>query len=279
MLSRCFARQFGKLSLLSSLSMKPHPEKAHKGGEDAAFVEQSIVGVFDGVGGWQEHGVDPADYSRQLKKGSLEYIRNHKQYSLKEVLAHAHDSAKDVVGSSTACLARLIPEETKLETLNLGDSGFFYFKRDDENNRFEVIYAAEEQRYGFNCPAQLGTGWELTANEAASQDITPSHGDILLMATDGMFDNVFVFEIEDLLSNSELLSLKDMKNVTKDDVQRMTDEFAAELTELTFEKASRDHGFSPFAIEAKQFNIPFEGGKLDDITIILSAIVDEDTLA
>ena len=39
----------------------PHPEKAIYGGEDAYFVCDMAVGVADGVGGWQESGVNPKE--------------------------------------------------------------------------------------------------------------------------------------------------------------------------------------------------------------------------
>lgn len=41
----------------------PHPNKAHYGGEDAFFVSDvgaGVAGIADGVGGWQEAGVNPA---------------------------------------------------------------------------------------------------------------------------------------------------------------------------------------------------------------------------
>lgn len=48
--------------------MIPHPEKAHKGGEDAYFHNSKILTVCDGVGGWANHGVDPGKYSKSLAK-------------------------------------------------------------------------------------------------------------------------------------------------------------------------------------------------------------------
>lgn len=46
--------------------MIPHPEKAHRGGEDAYFNSSSMLVVADGVGGWNNHGIDPSKYSRFL---------------------------------------------------------------------------------------------------------------------------------------------------------------------------------------------------------------------
>jgi protein phosphatase PTC7 len=46
----------------------PHISKRQKGGEDAALLTERVIGVADGVGGWAEHGIDPAKYSRNLCK-------------------------------------------------------------------------------------------------------------------------------------------------------------------------------------------------------------------
>ena len=53
---------------IHAISSYPHPEKTHKGGEDAYFVHKNIIAVADGVGGWNDHGVDPSLYSKQLVK-------------------------------------------------------------------------------------------------------------------------------------------------------------------------------------------------------------------
>jgi hypothetical protein len=43
-----------RLTLSSGAAMLPHPDKAHRGGEDSFFIanHQAAVGVADGVGGW-----------------------------------------------------------------------------------------------------------------------------------------------------------------------------------------------------------------------------------
>ena len=44
----------------------PHMQKRHKGGEDAAVLTDRVLAVADGVGGWAENNIDPANYSRRL---------------------------------------------------------------------------------------------------------------------------------------------------------------------------------------------------------------------
>ncbi len=46
--------------------MIPHPQKAHKGGEDALFANEKFLVVADGVGGWATYGIDPGKYSKEF---------------------------------------------------------------------------------------------------------------------------------------------------------------------------------------------------------------------
>lgn len=68
------------------LSVIPHPSKRAKGGEDSYYINEkykkielnfqtknnyfhfkkSIIAIADGVGGWNDVGIDPAKYSREL---------------------------------------------------------------------------------------------------------------------------------------------------------------------------------------------------------------------
>ena len=51
---------------IKSSIMIPHPEKVYKGGEDALYTDKQILSVADGVGGWADQGVDPANFSKRL---------------------------------------------------------------------------------------------------------------------------------------------------------------------------------------------------------------------
>lgn len=58
--------RLSRLMWLFSVFVLPHMQKRHKGGEDAAVLTETVLAVADGVGGWAENGVDPANYSRRL---------------------------------------------------------------------------------------------------------------------------------------------------------------------------------------------------------------------
>ncbi len=66
-----------KLRLKLAAANIPHPDKASYGGEDAYFVSDAgggAAGVADGVGGWQESGINPAEYSATFMDFAKRYL-------------------------------------------------------------------------------------------------------------------------------------------------------------------------------------------------------------
>lgn len=65
------------MRLLCGVKNIPHPNKAHYGGEDAYFVLDAgggALGIADGVGGWHDSGVNPADYSKTFMATARQYL-------------------------------------------------------------------------------------------------------------------------------------------------------------------------------------------------------------
>jgi serine/threonine protein phosphatase PrpC len=56
----------------------------------------------------------------------------------------------------------------------------------------KCIYKTFEQQHSFNFPFQLGTGSRDSPLDAVTDELTVQEGDILIMGTDGIWDNVFV---------------------------------------------------------------------------------------
>uniref|UniRef100_A0A6U8SVG2 Protein phosphatase n=1 Tax=Emiliania huxleyi TaxID=2903 RepID=A0A6U8SVG2_EMIHU len=105
----------------------------------------------------------------------------------------------------------------------------------------------------------------MTASQDASLVRVPVRpGDILVLATDGLFDNVdeeaLLDTIEDLIEGSG----------TGASPQQLADAIAARAKELSLDKSVD----SPFAILAKDNDILWGGGRPDDITVLVSHILD-----
>lgn len=58
------------VSVRAGAAAVPHPQRVETGGDDAYFISVqegvTIMGVFDGVGGWTAEGVDAGQYARKL---------------------------------------------------------------------------------------------------------------------------------------------------------------------------------------------------------------------
>ncbi|KAG7390784.1 Protein phosphatase PTC7 [Phytophthora boehmeriae] len=171
-------------------------------GEDSFFLTPDVVGVADGVGGWNENGVDPGKISRSLMRNAAAFVRQqaekNESASTLQVLTHGYNQAvlDDEVeaGSTTACIVRLKPSpegKPLLEYSNLGDSGFVVI-RDGE-----IIFRSKFQYYG-RAPYQLAKiplrfkqygAIENHPNDADSGEIDVQDGDLVVLATDGVWDN------------------------------------------------------------------------------------------
>jgi protein phosphatase PTC7 len=91
-------------------------------------------------------------------------------------------------------------------------------------------------------------------------------GDIIVAATDGLWDNM---QIAEILSIAEALSQRNK------DPETFCVELARELVE-TAAKMSIDKRFlSPFAVKAHKWNKKYTGGKPDDITVVVGCTVVE----
>ncbi|MDP2437848.1 MAG: SpoIIE family protein phosphatase, partial [archaeon] len=173
--------------LESHVCVVPHPDKVAKGGEDAYAVSRCgrVVAVADGVGGWAEHGVDPALYSRRLMNGVAEAADGGAGGGLErpvKYLERAWRGAGTVLGSSTALVAAL-REDYSLEVCNVGDSAMMIVREG------AILFRSEEQTHGFNFPFQLGSqGDDISTAQSYSQQLQP--GDVVVLASDGLWDNL-----------------------------------------------------------------------------------------
>jgi protein phosphatase PTC7 len=89
--------------------MIPHPDKVAKGGEDAFFVNEKLISVADGVGGWASYGVDPGLYSKSFCRNiKMLFEKDLKKYLLdpKLLISDAHSYTKEI-GSTTAVIITL----------------------------------------------------------------------------------------------------------------------------------------------------------------------------
>jgi len=247
-------RKESSLQLESAAYLLPHPSKVWKGGEDAHFITSKVIGVADGVGGWADMGVDPALYALKLMEGAKNAVDNLKVSDPMHVLRLAYEHSKEVDGSSTACIISI--HKDKLHAAHLGDSGFMVI-RDSK-----IMYRTKEQQYHFNFPFQLGTNSDCLPEHAEYITLDIQDGDLIILGTDGLWDNLFDETILELTQ-------------TSDNICTLAETIAAHTRHV-----SQSLVPTPFARAATAAGHPFAlGGKLDDVSVIVALVCDTNVKA
>ncbi|CAI2377645.1 unnamed protein product [Moneuplotes crassus] len=243
----------------SGSTIIPHPDKVDKGGEDALIVKDGLISVADGVGGWATSGVDPGLYSKQLIKFIGQEYEKNNEFTPKEILSAANNRTTHI-GTSTCVIAILRPQCKAIDTTVLGDSSYLLLR--PENGTLKTLFRSKEQQKSFNFPYQCGTNGD-DPKLAVDNRHPVKDGDIIVMGSDGVFDNCFDPEIIDILT-------KNLKNGILTNLQGLSDEIAA----LSSTHGHDENWRSPFEISAEKayHRKVFLGGKLDDISVIVTQI-------
>ena len=135
----------------------------------------------------------------------------------------------------------------------------------------KVIHRSSEQQHYFNTPFQLSLPPSEMASDVLSDrpeaadryEFNVEDGDVIILATDGVFDNV-----PDALLVEQISSIKGCTNdLVK--IQQCCNSIAFLARQL-----SRDeHFLSPFAKNARRNGyVDVSGGKEDDVTVLLAAV-------
>ena len=214
-----------------------------------------------------------------------------------ELMAQAYERVKqsNIIGSSTACIAVFDGLRHQLHFSNLGDSGLIVLRhidsdvagalrrdrstpRTERRSDLRLAFVSQQQLRSFNHPYQLGwTGetlplGETTSFKAARDSCTSSvhlrRGDIVILATDGLFDNVDADEICQLCLEWEQscgflrggdIAARERRwtmgnSLTHVSAERIGD-LATTLTQRARENSLNTELDSPFALLAKENDI------------------------
>ncbi|XP_055834613.1 probable protein phosphatase 2C 55 isoform X1 [Solanum dulcamara] len=246
------------LKLNSGSCYLPHPDKEEKGGEDAHFIciDEQAIGIADGVGGWADVGVDAGEYSRELMSNSVMAIREEPKGSVDpaRVLEKAYTRTR-AKGSSTACIIALTDQG--LHAINLGDSGFMVVRNGS------TVVRSHVQQHDFNFTYQLESG---SAGDSPSSGevfkITVAAGDVIIAGTDGLFDNLYSSDITAVVVHATRANLPPQVAAQK-------------IAALARQRALDKNRQTPFSTAAQEAGFRYYGGKLDDVTVVVSYITSD----
>lgn len=293
-------------------------------GQDAFFMSKIgnqsdavAFGIADGVGGWADRGVDPADFSHGLCSRMAFSAFNWPATNPRLLPGKLMQSGYDLVlkdrriraGGSTACVGCAYPSG-RLQMANLGDSGFLLLRAG------RVHHYSNPQTHAFNTPYQLsvvppkilaqasvfgGAPYIDTPSRADLSEDTLQDGDVLILATDGVWDNLNSQDLlslvgqtmmnvsawtwsgsEGIIASEKLPMLTHLVQAESQEPHQSLQALLASSIVSAAKTASLDpRRDGPFAKEVQK-RYPqdgWKGGKADDICAVVLVAVDCQTAA
>jgi len=261
----------------------PHPGKAGTGGEDAFFFDDSLgtFGVADGVGGSAREGVDPGAFSRELlrrcyQSASMGGFGN--MPKLSDALSLVAAAPIDLGGSTTLLLGQLVAGTDELRLINLGDCGAMLLRPslrkfgEHQVQYPRCVLRTQYQSHFFNCPYSAAA---TRMSEIAKSDelaTTVQDGDVLIAASDGVFDNMFDKDLQASVSEQLAILAGDDAYAAQQAVTRLAKSIAEDAHDIGLRNGEQGLD-TPFAQEAAEDDYPFRGGgKMDDIAIVVGVV-------
>ena len=100
------------------------PKRENEINDDACFTNERSLGIADGVGGWNEYGIDPSLFSNELMKNALQIISNLAQKELiKENEMNSNYNYKDEIAQSNE---KCLIEENQGKKVEIVPNVFHY---------------------------------------------------------------------------------------------------------------------------------------------------------
>lgn len=231
----------------------PHPSKVMWGGEDAIFTKGRTFGVFDGVSGADKMDGLPL-YSKMLARQMTQLVGDGTDLTIKDLqdqlLTAAEIADERATGASTAVVAS-ITENGYLRAISLGDSYCIVIRGE------KVVAKTKEIVHYFDCPYQLSDISPDRPRDARKLNFELVRGDIILMGSDGIFDNLEDSEIVEIATSSEKASA-----------------IAKKVSDRSRKVSLNSQAATPYSKQAKKNGDPdFKdglGGKVDDISCVVA---------
>eukprot|EP00928_Gymnodinium_smaydae_P022797 TRINITY_DN19028_c0_g1_i1.p1 TRINITY_DN19028_c0_g1~~TRINITY_DN19028_c0_g1_i1.p1 ORF type:complete len:482 (-),score=124.78 TRINITY_DN19028_c0_g1_i1:83-1528(-) len=249
--------------------------------EDAYCVGSHTLAVADGVSQMAEyakHGVDAAKYAAELMELTAAALQTDGTETPAEAAVESESPpskrAADAMAAAAAGATTFGASTITVLTLsgatagvaNLGDSGFMLLRAKPWG--MEIIERSIEQQHGWNCPYQLtrlpaplAARYRSIKFDSAADcqryDVSVQAGDLLMLFTDGLTDNLHWFEILKITDEAigDLGSAAPPERIAEALVLAAKERSVDEVTE------------TPFSKEARRQRQHCPGGKVDDITV------------
>jgi len=278
---------------------KTHPGKMKNGHKDAdaTLASPMLLGVADGVSQLEEFGMDASELPKELLEKCEELGMNqlipdrpvNPQDSYRgpvSLLKEAYEESESL-GSTTVLLA-ILDNSTKIHgklhpmvaVLTIGDCELLMLRRlNGRQSPLQAVFHTEMQRIDghVQTPLQLARvddrvdpefdeelALEVIERGSAVHCVSAYEGDIIVLGSDGVFDNLFLDEVVDIC-NEALPTPKPGAFVPTQPA--LLSQIAKRIVEESHGKSRVTGGILP--------DTPIgSGGKMDDTSVVVGEVVE-----
>jgi protein phosphatase PTC7 len=295
-----FSEQYQKnkpLCFNAKAYQKTHPQKAVKGQKDAdaTLCSPMLLGIADGVSQIEDFGIDASELPNELLNAVEELAvaqllpgQEIEEYAGPITMVRDAYEATESLGSTTI-LTAVMDNSTKIHgklhpmiaVCSIGDCEIVIMRR-GADGRLQVVFHTEMQRIDGNAqsPLQLARvddtvdpdfdesiAIEVIERGSAVHCVSAFEGDIVMMGTDGVFDNLFVDEIlsicEEMIPSEMAGTGRKFRAVDRHYLGQMS----RRIVQQSHAKTVRGpHGFPDSPIG--------QGGKIDDTSCVVAQVVE-----
>ena len=284
---------------------KTHPQKAVAGHRDAdaTVVSPMLLGCADGVSQIEEFGIDASKLPRELLDACEELAMNLLVPDQAGKISGAYEGPIPLVkeafnhtrslGSTTVCLS-VLDNSTRIHgklhpmmaILSIGDCELMVLRQrftPHRGLRYETAFNTEMQRIDGNCQCPLQvcrvddridanfderTTIEVIERGSAVHMVSVYEGDLVIIGSDGVFDNLFKDEVVQLVNRMiPRPNLPGEKFRPLD--QRLLGEVARQIVEFCHTKTKADPRTGKYP------DTPIgKGGKRDDTACTVGEVIE-----
>jgi len=293
-----FSEQFQKnkpLCFNAKAYQKTHPAKACKGQSDAdaTLCSPMLVGIADGVSQIEDFGIDASLLPNELLNAVEELAvtqllpgQETEDYCGPISLVRDAYEATENLGSTTL-LTAVMDNSTKIHgklhpmiaVCSIGDCEIVILRRGSDG-RLQVVFHTEMQRIDGNAqsPLQLARvdetidpdfdesiAIEVIERGSAVHCVSAFEGDIVILGSDGVFDNLFVDEILNICEQMiQATGAGKKSHVDRHLLGRIAHQIVMSSHAKTYPSPNGTFADSPIG----------KGGKVDDTSCVVGQVVE-----
>jgi protein phosphatase PTC7 len=275
---------------------KTHPMKQVKGQKDAdaTLCSPMLIGIADGVSQIEEFGIDASELPNELLNAVEELAvsqllpgqETEEYLGPISMMREAYEST-DSLGSTTV-LTAIMDNSTKIHgklhpmvaVCSIGDCEILILRRSSKDSRLQTVFHTEMQRIDGNAqsPLQLArvdetvdpdfdasVAIEVIERGSAVHCVSAFEGDIVILGSDGVFDNLFIDEIVSICDSH--MPPRSLDSKFKPVSRKVLGDTARQIVFSSHAKTEPRRG--------QYTETPIgRGGKIDDTSCVVSQVVE-----